>query len=186
MKTKIEKLTVSAVMIALATVLSMITVWKMPYGGSITLLSMVPIVLVSVRYGIGWGLCSGFLYSVIQFAQDGFALNWGLSGTVWIVCMLFDYLFPFTLIGLAGIFRSKGRIGVIVGTAMVLVLRFASHFTTGFTIWASNAADYGFTSPALYSLFYNGQYMLPELIFTTVAVAIICFIPQGKRLMKLK
>ena len=73
------------VLIGLATVLSMIKIYQLPYGGSVTLASMLPIVVICVAYGPAWGFAASFVYSIIQFAQDGFALNWGLTGGVWVV-----------------------------------------------------------------------------------------------------
>ena len=173
---KLKKLVLSAIMIALATVLSFVKVYKLPLGGSITLLSMLPIVLVSVFYGVKQGLITAFAYSVIQMLVDlGEVVGWGLTPTALIGCIIFDYIIAFTVIGLAGIFRKKGLWGIIGGTALALFLRFVSHLISGvliFDIWCE------WSSPLLYSICYNGSFMLPELIFTAIGAAALFKLPQ--------
>ncbi len=165
---KIKRLCVSAIMLALATVLSLIKVYTLPLGGSITLLSMVPIVFLSVSYGVGWGFFSAFVYSLIQLFLDLAAIaSWGLTPAIFVGCILFDYIFAFTALGIAGIFRKRGSLGVLSGVSLALFLRFASHFLSGIIFFRSFEK---FNSPFLWSLFYNGSFMLPELIFTAVAV----------------
>lgn len=92
--------------VALATVLSLIKVYEAPFGGSVTLLSMAPVIVLSIHRGIGPGLAAGFVHSVIQ-------LILGLSNVGWVpdmggkvLCVLFDYIIPFTLLGLGGMFRN--------------------------------------------------------------------------------
>ncbi|MCL2518302.1 MAG: energy-coupled thiamine transporter ThiT [Oscillospiraceae bacterium] len=100
---KIRTLVECAVLIALATVLSVIKIYEAPLGGSVTLFSMVPIILISFRHGIKWGLGSGFVYSVIQLLL-GLKNVMYVPGAVGIIlCILLDYILPFTLLGLAGI-----------------------------------------------------------------------------------
>lgn len=173
MKTNIKKLTVSAILLALASVLSLIKLWTNPWGGSVTLLSMVPIVLISVLFGTRWGLFSAFVYSLLQIGLDiGGMMAWGMDARMWFGALVFDYLLAYTVIGAAGMFRKKGAIGICLGSAFALTLRFISHFISGyifFDIWMPET----FTNPAVYSVVYNGTYMLPELITTTVAIFIL-------------
>ena len=103
----IKRLCVSAIMIALATVFSLIKVYTLPLGGSITLLSMLPIVFLSVSYGIGWGFFSAFVYTLIQMFLDLAAVaSWGLTPAIFIGCIAFDYILAYTALGIAGIFRK--------------------------------------------------------------------------------
>lgn len=159
-------------MIALASVLSLIKIVHMPLGGSVTLLSCLPIVLLSVMYGVKWGLASSFMYSLIQLIFgimiDGL-LGWGLTHQTLIGAVIFDYILAYTLIGLAGIFRKRGNLMLCVGTALAMLLRFLSHFISGCVFFQSFKI---FNNPYLYSLCYNGLYMLPELIFTVIGVAL--------------
>ncbi len=178
-KGNLKKLTVCAVLIALATALSFVTIWEMPFGGSVTLLSMLPIVLIPILYGTGWGMVSAFLYSVIQLACSlGKLMSWGLTPSVFIGAVLLDYLVAFSLLGLAGLFRNKGFFGVMGGVSLVLVLRFTSHFLSGVILWANFEEFVAFghswvNHPALYSLCYNGMFMLPELALTLIGAAVL-------------
>ncbi len=185
---KLLQLVEGAVMIALATVLSFIRIYKLPWGGSITLLSMLPIAIFSIRHGVAKGLGVAFCFSLIQFIQgitDGL-FGWGLTTMSLIGCILFDYILAFTVIGFAGIFRKKGVAGAVTGTAIALLLRFVSHFATGVIIWKSFGELWdGFSTDNiyLYSLLYNGSYMLPEIIFTCIGAAVLYSIPQTKKLL---
>jgi thiamine transporter len=96
-------------------------------------------------------------------------MSWGMDARLWIATIVFDYLLAYTVIGVAGIFRKKGAVGVCLGTAAALALRFVSHFVSGyffFDIWMPET----FSNSAVYSVVYNGTYMLPELIATVIAV----------------
>lgn len=168
MKNKIDtkKLTISAIMIALATVLSLVKVWEMPLGGSITLLSMLPICLVSITYGIKWGFACSFVYSLGQLALSiAEVVSWGLTPLSLAGAIALDYIVPFTLLGLSGIFRKQGIWGAISGISLSLILRFICHFISGiiiFDIWCE------WENVPLYSFCYNGTFMLPELILTVL------------------
>ncbi len=188
MNTKTRALVESAVMVALSAVLSMIKVWEMPLGGSITLLSMLPVMLISIRHGIGWGLGAGFVYSFTQILTGG-VFGWGLTAAVLIGALLLDYMLAFTVLGLAGVFKGKGNAGILCGVALSCVLRFLCHFIAGFILW-TEFADFELFgniiagNPYLYSLCYNGLYMLPETVFTVVGVFILTKVGAGKKLFK--
>lgn len=156
-----------AVMAALSFVLSLIKVWEMPFGGAVTLLSMLPVCIAALRHGVFWGLSTAFVYSATQAFVSG-AVAWGLTPTVLVMCYLFDYIIAFTVLGFCGFAKGKN---IKIQTALVgavCILRFLSHYMSGVTIWSSAGLEYGFTNPYLYSLLYNGAYMLPETIFTCV------------------
>lgn len=177
-----------AAMVALATVLSYIRLFKLPWGGSVTLLSMLPIVLFSIRRGIKPGLAASFAYSLLQFGQgisDGI-FGWGLTPVMLIACIFLDYIGAFSVLGIAGIFRKKELPGWIAGICLAIGLRFALHFLSGVVIWHSYGALWdGFSteSSVLYSFLYNGCYMLPELIFTLIGAIVLLKAPQSKRLL---
>ncbi len=174
-------------MVALATVLSFIKVYEAPYGGSVTLMSMLPIIILSVRRGTKCGLASGFVYSVIQ-------LLFGLSNVAWvpsvsgiIICILLDYIIPFTLIGLAGIFatkaESRGRIIVmaLIGAIVVMLVRYLCHIFSGVAVWyALDLVWYAddpthivhMYGPWAFSAIYNGTFMLPEIVITAIGTAV--------------
>lgn len=190
-KKYVYKLTLSAIFVALATVLSLIKVVKMPLGGSVTLLSMLPIVMISVMLGLKWGFGSAFVYSLIQLilgiAMDGL-LGWGLTPVMLVGTILLDYIIAFTVLGIAGIFVKKGYAGICGGVVLAVVLRFFSHFLSGVIIFKNLEQFEIFGSlfvnrPVLYSLAYNGFYMLPELVITTVAAVLLFRLPQVKKIM---
>ncbi|MBO4860962.1 MAG: energy-coupled thiamine transporter ThiT [Clostridia bacterium] len=175
-------LTECAVLIALAAALSLIKLWKMPLGGSVTPLSMLPICLISVMFGLRWGLGSAFVYAIIQLMFDlPEAMGWGLTPAIWVGMILFDYLVAFTVLGLAGIFRRKKELGALLGTCLAMFLRFVSHVISGtifFDIWMPE----NWSSPFLYAISYNGLFMLPELIMTGVTLFFLLKISAVKNL----
>ena len=126
-KMTLRALTEGAVMVAAAQVLSMLKLWEMPWGGSVTL-AMVPILLFAVRWGVGPGLAAGFVFGILQFTFDGgFAIGWQ--------SIIGDYLLAFTALGLAGLWHGK-RGDVYVGTLIGGFARFLVHYVVGATVWA--------------------------------------------------
>ncbi|MBQ8622845.1 MAG: energy-coupled thiamine transporter ThiT [Oscillospiraceae bacterium] len=179
---KLLALTESAVMLALAFVLNLVVIWQAPLGGKVTLVSMLPVMLVGLRHGVKWGFATTCAYAVLQTALS-FAkvLGWGLTPAIFIICILFDYFLPYALLGIPSFFRRGGKVSVLIGIGLALVARFACHFITGVTIWANWAED----APGAifsYSLLYNGQYMLPELVFTIIAAVVLMNVPHAKKL----
>ncbi len=186
-KTSTQRLVEGAVMVALSAVLSYIRVFHLPWGGSVTLLSMLPIMLYSIKHGAASGLFAAFVFSLIQLGQgavDGL-FGWGLTPVMLIACIMLDYILPFTLLGIAGTLRRYGMAGWICGTAGAIILRFLCHFLSGVVIWHSAGQLWeGFVTDNewLYSLCYNGAYMLPELFFTMAGAIALLRIPQTRRL----
>ena len=184
---RILALVEGAVMVALAAVLSYVRIFHLPWGGSVTLLSMLPIVIYSIKHGVMRGMMVSFVFALIQLGQgavDGL-FGWGLTPVMLIACILLDYILPFFVLGFAGILRKKGTAGWLTGTAAVVVLRFISHFLSGVVIWHSAGKLWeGFVTDNewLYSLCYNGAYMLPELIFTMIGAVILFKVPQTRKL----
>ncbi len=175
--TKTTALVECAVMVALATVLSMIQLYHLPLGGSVTALSMLPICLFSLRWGVGWGLIGGFTHAVIQMGIAlGEVVGWGLSPVALVGCIVLDYVLAFTLLGLAGIFRQKGKWGMLLGIFLALFLRFACHLASGtliFDIWLPE----DWANPFWYSVCYNGSFMLPELVITSLGAFALLKVP---------
>lgn len=177
-----------AVMVALATILSFIRIFKLPWGGSITLLSMLPIVLFSIRRGVKAGMAVSVAYALLQFGQgiiDGL-FGWGLTPGMLIACIFLDYIGAFSVLGLAGLFRKKDLPGWIAGISLAIVLRFVLHFLSGVVIWHSYGELWnGFSTDNtyLYSFLYNGCYMLPELVFTLIGAIVLLKAPQTKKIL---
>lgn len=168
-----------ALMIAIATVLSNIKIFEMPYGGSVTLLSMLPLVLVSFRHGLRWGLLTGFAHSLLQMLMGFYAPP---AGTIpaFIGVVLLDYVLAFTVLGAACLFARpfKNRlVGVIIGTCIACILRFVCSWISGAWLWGSYQQEYEWAAGLnvwIYSLLYNGSYMLPEMILTAIGSGLLC------------
>jgi len=136
---------------------------------------MLPVILIAFRYGGVWGLFAGLVHGVIQLLLDvGAMATWGLSPAVFAGSVILDYLLAFGLLGVAGFFRGK-KLGPQLGTSAAITLRFACHFFSGFILFGYFAED---MAPVLYSLAYNGAYMLPELIVTLIIVTVLQRFPN--------
>lgn len=170
---KTRKLTLGAVLIALATVLSLIPLFSMPYGGSVTAGSMVPIILFSLKSDFKWGIIQAIVYGVVQLVMGWYAPP-AQNFISFALVILLDYIIAFGVLGLAGpISRKTGKtlVSTVIATLAVLFLRFLCHFASGILIWASFAPE---GQPVwLYSLLYNGGYMLGEAVVTVAAVLFI-------------
>ncbi len=171
---KIRRLAETAIMLALSTILSELPVIKFPFGGSVTIFSQVPMVVVAHRYGIKWGIFSGLSMGIIQllFGMENFSY---VSGIVAYLILIFaDYIVAFGSLGLSGLFKNKIKnttLSIALGGALVSVIRFLCHFISGVTIWGDYSA--GAKSVWSYSLTYNASYMIPELIITVVGCVVL-------------
>ena len=156
-------------MIALASALSFFPILKMPYGGSVTFASMLPIILIAYRNGIGWGLGSGFAFAFIQQMLGLDNLSYVSTWQSVLAVIILDYALAFVVLGLGGIFRGKLKnqsAEMVLGTVFVCALRYLCHVISGATVWAGISIP---TKAALiYSIGYNATYMLPEVIVTAV------------------
>ena len=171
-----RRLVESAVMIAIGTVLSMFPFsapWA--FGGGVTICSMLPLVIIAHRYGTKWGLFTAFVYSVLQLILGVSNVQYATNFIMAVGIVLLDYTIAFTVIGLSACFNGviKNRlVSIVVGIVFTFALRFVCHFISGWIIWdALWPNEMGLASP-MYSLIYNGGYMLPETIITAVVAAL--------------
>ena len=173
-KTKTRNITLCAVMISLATVLSLIPIYNAPFGGTVTLGSMVPLVLVCAMIkDFRWSALACFTYSLIQMLI-GFTAPPTATFIYFVAVVLLDYAGAFTVIAVANpvskLFKNE-LVGVGAGAIIAMSGRFVCHFLSGILIWKVYAPE---GQPVwLYSILYNGGYMLPELVITTVASTLI-------------
>ena len=189
---RVLALTQSAIFIALSTILSFLPVAEMPMGGSVTLASMLPILLIGLKFGYKWGLSSAGIYAMIQLFQalvKGNVFVWTTTAYAVIICVLFDYLVPFTILGLSAFAKPKtGKKISVIKTSLVfsvlIFIRFLCHFITGMTIWGQ--WDDGFWGAFTYSLLYNGSYMLPELVLTVLVGAFLISSSQIEKMLTVK
>ncbi|MFI3226694.1 MAG: energy-coupled thiamine transporter ThiT [Clostridia bacterium] len=160
--TKTRKLTECAILIAIAFILSFIKVYELPNGGSITLCSMLPIIIISHRSGLKWGVLSGFVYSFLQLMQ-GFYPPPVPTLAFFTLSILLDYVVAFTILGTAVVFakpfENNKRLGFLVSIICVGTIRAISHIVAGTLIWQSLWGA---------SAVYNLSYMIPETIVTAI------------------
>ncbi|MBQ2897311.1 MAG: energy-coupled thiamine transporter ThiT [Clostridia bacterium] len=201
MKTNSKKLVTSAMLIAIAVVLSLFTPFNLPFGGGITLASCLPIILIAFMYGTKFGLFSAFIFSLLQMVTGmntvaSFFLPGDSQMVLWravCVCLL-DYVAAYTVLGFGGIFKNKLKnhiLEITIGSVFALLLRYVVHIISGavfFGAWAewfftqegfykigeSILTTFSDASLSLvYSVFYNGLYMMPEIIITAVIAPVI-------------
>ena len=173
--TKTRIMVECALMIALGTILANIKIYELPNGGSITLFSMVPFILVSFRHGVKWGLFTGFVNSLLQMLLGFYAPP--APGLLPLVGMiLLDYVLAFGVMGIAGLGRGKPH-GIFWGSVLGGAARFVVHYISGITIYKILAPTeiFGtvFHNPALYSLIYNGSYVVIDLVLCLVIFGIL-------------
>ena len=208
---KTRRLTESAMLLAVAIVLELVSkmfIPGLPFGGQITLVSMLPVVLISYRHGVKWGFVASVTYALIEMAigaknvtaafQPGYFGDGRMVLNALIMC-LFDYVLAFTVLGLGGIFRNRiHRPGAALawGSILALSARYLCHIASGYILF-SGWAEWFFTQegfPAwgaelvatlnpnalglMYSVVYNGMNMIPEILLTTIAAGIIARIPK--------
>lgn len=173
---RVRALCEGAVLLALAQILSYIKLFPgWPNGGSVTLAAF-PIALYGLRWGVGRGLAIGFLLGLLQLLFDG-AYAWGWQS------MVLDYLLAFTPLGLSGLFRGKAW-GIFPGILLGNVGRFLVHYISGVTIYRiyepTEIAGIGtFDGAELYSLVYNGSYMLPCALLALLAAGLL-YVPMKR------
>ena len=166
---KTRMLTEAAIMLALATVLSIVKILELPYGGSVTVACMLPIVIIAYRHGVKFGLLTAFVFGVIQQIIGLKTLSYVTTWQSVVAVIALDYIVAFTVIGLGGVFRKmpSQANGLMMGTVLVCALRFLCHVISGATVWAGLSIP---TNAALiYSIGYNATYMVPETIVTASA-----------------
>ena len=211
-KQNTRRLTISAMMIAIATAMSFlcsaIPFLNALFGGSFTFGSMICIVIVAYMFGTKWGLFTGFVYAVLQMllghgtivalftpTDDAYM---GL-GVALLVCLI-DYILAYTVLGLGGLFRRssyKKGTALCLGSLVALLLRYFCHIVSG-SIFYGVWAEWFFTQEGIYHLFgewvlstfqgaslsiiysvvYNGMYMIPEIVVTCALSFVIARIPQ--------
>jgi len=211
MQTKTRRLTESAMLLCIAIVLEItakLFIPEMPFGGQITLVSMLPVVLISYRHGVKWGFVAAFTYALLEMALGAKTVSaaflpgyFGDDRMIFnaILMCFMDYIAAYTVLGLGGIFRNRIEnrgVALACGSLVALGARYLCHIVSGYILFGS-WAEWFFTQegfPAwgaalveamnptalslLYSLVYNGMYMIPEMILTAIVALFLAKIPQ--------
>lgn len=167
---KTRKLIECALLVAMAAVLSFVKLVDLPYGGSVTAASMLPILIIAYRHGIGYGLGSGLVFAIIQQFMGLNNLSYVTGWQSVIAVILLDYILAFAVLGFGGIFKGKLKHSgaeLALGALLTCLVRYGFHVVAGATVWAGLSIP---DSAALgYSFIYNATYMIPETIVLIIA-----------------
>ncbi len=169
---RVRILTECSIMTALATVLSILKLFEMPYGGSITLASMLPIAVIAHRYGTGYGIGTALASSLIQLLLGLKNFSYFTTPGSLIALGVFDYILAFGVFGLVGIFKNiikNQAAAMTAGAALASILRYICHVISGATVWAGLSIPT--EAATLYSLSYNATYMIPETVILVLTTA---------------
>lgn len=159
-----KQLVFCAAAMALAFITSYIKIWNMPWGGSVTLCSMLFIVLAANWYGPGTGIFVGLAYGILQFIQEPYVLSF------FQVCC--DYILAFAALGIAGFF-AKSRHGLLKGYIAAVLARGAFHALGGYLYWMDYMPEnFPQALKSVYPIAYNYSYLLAEAVITIVLISI--------------
>lgn len=164
-KAPTKKLALMALCIATSFTLSFIKVKVSLYGGSITFLSMLPIIFFAYTYGFSYGLTAGFIYGILQFIESPYILT--------VATFSLDYILPFSSVMIAPLFKNIIKNKVVslpLGVVAVYVLRITFHVLSGIIFYEFGYVYDGFPqgSAFIYSFVYNISYLLPDMIITII------------------
>ena len=163
-KMSTKQLVFCAMAMALAFVTSYVKVFSLPWGGSVTLCSMLFIVLVANWYGVKTGVLVGLAYGILQFIQEPYILSF------FQVCC--DYILAFAALGLAGLFAKQSH-GLLKGYIIAVIARGAFHSLGGYLYWMSYMPDnFPKSLTAVYPILYNYSYLLAEGIITVIIISV--------------
>lgn len=163
-KMSTKQLVFCAMAMALAFVTSYIKVFSLPWGGSVTLCSMLFIVLVGNWYGVKTGVLVGLAYGILQFLQESYVLSF--------FQMCCDYVLAFAALGLAGLFAKKSH-GLIKGYIVAVIARGAFHSLGGYLYWMNYMPDnFPHALKSVYPIVYNYSYLAAEALITLLILSV--------------
>ena len=194
--------------VAISAICAALPFLNLPFGGGFTIASMLPIIVIAYMYGTKWGLFTAFAYSVMQMllgfnTVSAFFLP-GDSQMVWwraVLVVIIDYLIAYTVLGFGGVFRNKfsPTKALLLGSVLAISLRYLAHIVSG-AIFFGTWAEWFFTQDGfyawgetvlntfsgaslatVYSIIYNGLYMIPEIVITAIVACFVTRIPQIKK-----
>ena len=191
-----QRLVKTSILLAIATVLSVVKLFSMPFGGTITPASMMPVILIAYIYGTKWGLFSAFIYGILQMITginvvSAMFLPGESQMVIWhavLVCVI-DYILAYMMLGFGGVFKNKIKnqsLSIALGTFVSMLLTYIMHIVSGYIFYGA-WAEWFFTQDGfysfgktivesfsgnllslIYSVIYNGLYMIPEIIITVL------------------
>lgn len=159
-----RQLVFCAMAIALAYVTSYLKLFSLPWGGSVTLCSMLFIVLIGNWYGVQTGIFAGLAYGIMQFLQEPYVLSF------FQVCC--DYILAFAALGVAGLF-AKSSHGLLKGYIAAVIARGAFHALGGYLYWMDYMPEnFPQSLKAVYPIVYNYSFLLAEAVITVIIISI--------------
>lgn len=174
-KMSTRQLVFCAMAMALAFVTSYIKIFTLPWGGSVTLCSMLFIVLVANWYGVQTGILVGLAYGILQFIQEPYVLSF------FQVCC--DYILAFAALGVAGFF-AKSSHGLVKGYIAAVIARGAFHALGGYLYWIDYMpSNFPKALTSVYPIVYNYSFLLAEAVITLIIISIPAV---GKGLARIK
>ncbi|MBQ8956140.1 MAG: energy-coupled thiamine transporter ThiT [Lachnospiraceae bacterium] len=161
-----KRLAFCAASLAIAFILSNIRLWRMPWGGSVTLCSMFFVTLIGSWYGTGTGIMAGFVFGCMNFLQGG--------GTYILdplqACL--DYILAYTALGLSGLFCNKKH-GVEIGYIVGVTVRGLLNALGGYIYWMDYMPEnFPESLAVVYPILYNFAYIIPEMVITLIVIQI--------------
>ena len=176
MRKRTKALCEAAIMVAVALILEMIVLYKLPNGGSVTL-SPLPIILFALRYGVSWGAMAGFVFGGLNYIMGGSAIDW--------TTIIFDYFLAFSMLGLgAGLFKGR-KFGAFGATVVGITLQFIASYLVGVFVWGKWMPDaflgMTMTTPWFYSFLYNILWAAPDMLLALVVFAVLYRIRPMRR-----
>ena len=176
MKRGIFILTESAILVAAAVALSMITLFRMPLGGSVTPFATLPVIVAGLRHGTKWGIATAIVFSFTQLFLGMANVAAVPVKTVWnmALCAALDYILAYTFLGFTGAVARRFRkpaLGLSAGIVITGLGRLACSFLSGVIIWGVYAYD-GW-NVAVYSLAYNAAWCVPDTAITLVVCLLL-------------
>ena len=165
-QSKTRMIAEAGVAIAIAPVLSFITLFHMPQGGSIKAASLVPLMIFAYRWGGTRGIWAGVVYGVLHFLL-------GFKSSIHYLSIILDYLLAYGAIGVCGYFKDNIT-GLVSGSIVAIALRWFASVTSGAVVFASYAPQG--QNPWIYSMIYNASYMVPDGILNII---VLLFVYQG-------
>ena len=174
MKKNVRAMTECSIMVALSTVLSILKILELPYGGSVTVASALPVAIAVYRHGGAWGFGTALVNAMIQMLLGASTFSYFSTWQSLLALAVFDYVLAFVAFALVGVFKrveKRQNMAMLFGVLLASVIRYLCHVISGATIWA------GLSIPSeaalIYSLSYNATYMVPETIILALVTVYI-------------
>lgn len=165
-----RSIALAGICIAMSFVLSYVKLWDMPFGGSVTLVSLLPVMLYAYTYGTKKGLLIGFIYGLMQAMQDPYIIHPAQ--------FLLDYPIAFSFVAFAGAFKNLNalkfpQVKFLLGAIVTGTLRFTAHLLSGVFAFSANALNEGFDNFWLYSATYNSFVFVDIALVAAVGVLVL-------------